>query len=94
MKVEEVCEPIEVTQGFWQLRKMVVTKVEHTELFQAADVFGDFGESVVSQDECFELGLLPHGVWHAAMLFLPKIQMPGGFVWHEAILKCSLAGSK
>jgi hypothetical protein len=86
MKVEEISESVEVTQRLRYLREMVVTKIEHPEPLQTADLFGHFGQLVVSQDQSLQLGLLPHVVWHAAELLLPKIQVLRKRLLHTAIL--------
>jgi len=75
---------------------MVVTKIEHTELFQTADPLRYFCQLVVSQNQSFELRLLPHIVWHVAELLLPKVEMTSGGLWHRVMLPhlslCGRAG--
>jgi hypothetical protein len=55
-----------------------VTEIEHAEFLETANPFRYFGQPVVSQDQSFELGLLPQIVWHVAELFLPKVEMSSG----------------
>ena len=86
MKVEEISESVEVTQRRRYPREIVVTEIEHPEPLQAADLFGHFGQVVVSQYQGLEYGLLPHVVWHAAKLLLPKIQVLRKRLLHPGIL--------
>lgn len=71
VQVEEVGEGFEIAYLFRKPAQLVVAEVEHAELFQAADLPGDFCEAVVSENQRFETCLLPYRGRHISETLLP-----------------------
>jgi hypothetical protein len=50
------------------------TEIEHTTLFQTANLLGYLGQFILGPDQAFELGLFPNRCRRAVKALLPKVQ--------------------
>ena len=75
MQLEKIGESVEIGQGIRHTRQLVMPEIEHAEFSQAADLIGNFGQIVVGQNQGFEIGLVPHGLWDLAEVLLPEVQI-------------------
>ena len=77
VKVEEIGEAFDFSQRFGQRREPVVPQVQHAQMPQPADLFGDFAEIIVREDQRFEIRAIPHRFRDSAEPLLPKIEVSG-----------------
>jgi len=54
--------------------ELVVTKIEHSEMVQSPDTFGEVLQPVVGKDQRLELDPVPHGLGDATEMLPPEIQ--------------------
>src|SRR5579863_2129381 len=85
VKVKKIGEPVEVGQGIRHGGQLVVPKIEHAQLHQAADLLLHFGEIIVGQDQDLEIDLIPHRFGDAAEPLLPQAELLTQYSMNENI---------
>ena len=88
VEVEKVGEGGEVSEGLGQVGQVVVAEIEHAEILEGADLFWEFGERVVREDQGLEVSLLPDGIGDAAELLFPEIEAGRGRLGHGSMPAC------
>ena len=71
VEIEKISQLVEVRQRVRHLSQPVVSQIEHTKFFQAANPAGYFRQLIVGQDQRFEIGSLPHPLGDATKPLFP-----------------------